>query len=201
MSNIDRGSFLELTTASFPDGVETAVTLARPVTPLPALSNNKDHVIEPMARDEFRAGKAITILPATLELVTVLVRKVELVRGDEGEAPNSPNSGGSPQGTNVIGVDEVGPTPGALYPNGSLGVGEPEVLFEDAAGLPLGGTAAPTDGSNIDSVHKLLQNIHVSAHQSVRLTLFNGSGGALNGQVIETTYDTGLHAGNYSLQS
>jgi hypothetical protein len=161
------------------------------------LSNNKDHVIEPMSRDEFRAGKARVILAATLDIAAVFVRRVELVRGDEGFAPNSPNFGGSPQGTNVIGADAVGPTPGALFPNGSLGVGEPEVLFQDAVGLVLGGIAAPTDTLNIDSIHRVLQNVPINAHQSIRLTIFNNTGGALNNQIIETTYDTGSLHGDY----
>jgi len=197
MSNVDRGVFLELTTASFPDVTETSVTLARPTTLLPPLSNNKDHVIEPMSRDEFRAGKARVILPVGLDIANVFVRRVELVRGDEGFGPNSPNFGGSPQGTNIIGVDPVGPTPGALFPNGSLGVGEPEVIFQDAVGLVLGGIAAPTDTANIDSIHRVLQNVPINAHESIRLTIFNNTGGALNNQIIETTYDTGSLHGDY----
>ena len=200
MSNINRRNFLELTTASFPDAAETTVTLARPATALPALSNNKDHVIDPQSRDEFFAGKAIVELPASLDLATVFVRRIELVRGNEGFAPNSPSFGGDIQGTNVIGAEAVGPTPGALFPSGSLGVGEPEVIFDDAVGLALGGTAAPSNDDTQDTIHRMLQRLYVKAHQSIRITFFNGSGGALNNQVIPTTYAMGRFAGDYVLQ-
>jgi hypothetical protein len=198
MSNNDRGQFLEILRVSFPGGEQT-VTLPRPTTLLPALNNNKDHTTEPMSRDEFRAGRGIVEFAATLDIPGVLIKRIELVRGTEGFAPNSPNFGGSNQGTNVIGTDEVGPTPGALFPNGSLGVGEPEVLFEDATGLPLGATIDLNAGDGPDAIHRLLANIPIEAHQSIRI-LFDNTGGALNNQLISTTYDTGLAAVNYSLQ-
>ena len=198
MSNNDRGQFLEVLRVAFPGG-EQLVTLPRPTTALPALSNNKDHVIEPMSRNEFRAGRAIVELAGPLDVAALLIKRIELVRGDEGFAPNSPNFGGSNQGTNVLGADVVGPTPGALFPNGSLGVGEPEVLFDDAVGVPLGAVIDLNAGAGPDSIHRLLANIPIDAHQSIRI-LFDNTGGALGADLISTTYDTGLAAVNYSLQ-
>lgn len=201
MSNVDRGQFLKELVASFPDATETAVTLPRPKTDEPALSNNRDHVIEPASRDEFRTGKAIVELPSTLDIADVYVRKVEVFRSVVGGfSPNSPTSGGSPQGTNVIGVEEVGPTPGALFPNGSLGVGDPKVLYESEDN-PLVATSGLPLGTANDAIHRLLENIPVEARQQIRLTLFNNSGGALNDQKILVTYDTGRFAGDYALQS
>ena len=200
MSSNSRRNFIEELVASFPDGAATAVTLPRPRTENPPLNNNRDHVIEPPSRDEYRGGKAIVELPSTLDIGTVFVRKIEVLRGFEGFEPNSPTSGGSDQGTNVIGEDAVGPTPGALFPNGSLGVGDPKGLYESPDN-PLVATSGLALGAAPRAVHNLLANIPIGENDQIRLTIFNNSGGDLNDQKILTTYDTGLYAGDYSLQS
>ena len=198
---IDRNKLVVLTNVTLPAGV-TAVTLARPETTNPALSNNKDHVIEPQSRDEFRAGKAHINDLGPFDLATVSIRRIELVRQFEGYAPNSPNFGSSPQGTNVIGVDDVGPTPGAMFPNGSLGVGEPRVLFDDATGLALGGQKLddPASDTPAEAIYDLLRNIPIRANQQIRIT-FNNAAAPIGPAPIAVSYNTGLYPSDYALQS
>ncbi|HIE82812.1 MAG TPA: hypothetical protein EYQ00_02740 [Dehalococcoidia bacterium] len=196
---IDRGQFVELTNGlTLAATASTVVTLARPQTLVPALNNNKDHVIEPASRDEFRAGKAIVSIPSLLWTNAAFLTEVAIVRMAEGFAPNSPNFGGSNQGTNVIGVAAVGPTPGALFPTGATGVGEPEVLFSDATGI-VGPTPAATT-----AIGALLANLPIGANQQIRLT-FRVPGGAIApaapNNIISTLYDTGRHASDYALNS